>query len=79
METRLEGVMISKVWAVDGSVSCHCCFDESILIFDEAVTEEYAIKRSWDGVKYRNVIETLEIDHDDLDAVVRCLRSIYDK
>jgi hypothetical protein len=71
--------MISKVWAVDGSASYHCCFEKSVLIFDVAVPEELVSDEEKRKVGYKIAFETLDMDPAELSAVVYCLRSIHDK
>ena len=76
--------MKSRVWSVNHSVTCHCCFNESVVLFNESVTEEecnrhidYSIEMS-DRIGAQTLFETLEISDECLGNLVTWLRGVYD-
>lgn len=76
--------MRSRVWWINRSVSAHCCFSESLVVFAEKVTEaeaENALDYSqWkpDRIGSRNVLETLDIEPQERARLLDTMRSVHD-
>lgn len=81
----------SRIWVIESSVSAHCCFEKSVLLFPvpktdaEANSDDHqsgkAVSEDWwrsDAHRATNLFETLGMSDEDLAAVIQCLRAKYD-
>jgi len=66
--------MISNVWMIPWSVTKHCCFDSSVVLFDEKVTKEQAYEETDKG---RVLFETLDLTPEEEASVLQSMRSTF--
>ena len=67
--------MLSKVWMIPWSVSAHCCFDSSLVLFEDQVTKQQA---EADSGKGRILFETLDLTPEEETSILQSMRSLYD-
>lgn len=76
--------MRSRLWWIDRSVSCHCCFDASLVMFDVPLTLEQALveldytKRRDDRHEAGTLLETLDCDEANMATIIEALRAKHD-
>lgn len=72
------------VWMIPYSVSNHCCFESSCVLFDEPVSEEEAMmhidgrNRPEKKVDYRNLFEMFDTVPDDQESILQAMRKLYE-
>lgn len=74
--------MKSRVWEVSYSYSEHCCFQTSVLLFNNPVTKEVAEAGYFPyDDRPRTLFETLDVENGDPDIalIVAALRAKYDE
>lgn len=72
------------VWMVGHSVSQHCCFNSSFVLFEEPVTQEqvevhightlHVDKR----IGYRNLFETLDLSPEEETSILQSMRALFE-
>lgn len=66
--------MLSKVWMIPWSVTHHCCFDSSLVLFEEQVTKQQAED---DPNKGRVLFETLDLTPEEETSLLQSMRSTF--
>lgn len=75
--------MLSNVWIIPWSVSKHCCFDSSVIVFEEPVTEMQAkehvdySKEIDKRVEHRNVMELMDCTPEEEASILAALRKVF--
>ncbi len=65
----------SHVWVFPYSVSNHCCFSSSFIVFHEAVTQEQATVMIKSHDTYRNAFETLDMSPEEEQSLLQAMRA----
>lgn len=66
--------MLSKVWMIPWSVTNHCCFESSLVLFEEQVTKQQA---ETEPTKGRVLFETLDLTPEEETSILQSMRSIF--
>ena len=66
--------MLSKVWMIPWSVTAHCCFESSLVLFEEPVTKQQAEAEPGKG---RVLFETLDLTPEEQTSVLQTMRSTF--
>lgn len=67
--------MISKVWMIPWSVTSHCCFESSLVLFEDQVTKQQA---ETDPTKGRVLFEILDCTPEEEQSILQAMRSLHD-
>jgi len=66
--------MLSKVWMIPWSVTNHCCFESSLVLFEEQVTKQQAEAEPSKG---RVLFETLDLTPEEETSILQTMRSTF--
>lgn len=66
--------MLSNIWMIPWSVTRHCCFDSSVVLFEEQVTKQQA---ETDPDKGRVLFETLGLNPEEEQSILQSMRSTF--
>ena len=66
--------MRSKIWMIPWSVSNHCCFASSLVMFEEPIDKATAEAEPHKG---RTMFETLDLMPEEEDSIVQTMRSTF--
>jgi len=66
--------MLSKIWMIPWSVSNHCCFQSSLVLFGEQVTKQQA---EADPDKGKTLFETLDLTPEEETSILQSMRSTF--
>lgn len=67
--------MLSNVWMIPWSVTNHCCFDSSLVLFPEQVTKQQAEAEPHKG---RVLFETFDLTPEEEQSILQSMRSLHD-
>jgi len=67
--------MLSKVWMIPWSVTDHCCFDSSLVLFEDQITKQQAEAEPHKG---RVLFETLDLTPEEQESILQSMRRLYD-
>ena len=76
----------STLWMIPWSVSEHCCFSSSLLIFETSVLKSQAEQISQGShkfplvemVEYRIMLEVLDMSPEEEDSMLQTMRSTFE-
>lgn len=72
------------VWMVGFSVSHHCCFQSTFLLFEQPVTQEQVTEHvnhtveKEQRVEYRNLFEILDLTPEEETSILQSMRKLYE-
>lgn len=67
--------MLSKVWMIPWSVTNHCCFESSLVLFEDQMTKQQAETNPHKG---RVVFEILDSTPEEETSILQSMRRLYD-
>ena len=67
--------MLSHVWLIPWSVTNHCCFESSLVLFEGQVTKQQA---EADPGKGRVLFETIDLTPEEEQSILQVMRSLHD-
>ena len=69
------------VWMVGFSVSHHCCFQSTFLLFEKPVTQSQVtehVNHNAKEVEWRNLFEVLDLTPEEEASILQSMRALYE-
>ena len=72
------------VWMVGHSMSNHCCFNSTFLLFEQPITQEQVdvninfLVHIDKRLEYRNLFETLDLSPEEETSILQSMRALFE-